>query len=103
MAKTKKEKDIKFKISTLLKIVAFIMLGISGYIDIMKSEHSILEDPFFIGAFTMAIASILTLINPGIYYIYPAMYFFIFTKLISQYSYSKSYTMLGQKKKFNMY
>lgn len=102
MAK-KTKKDEKFKISTLLKIVGFIMLGISGYIDVMKSEHSILEDPFFIGAFTMAFASILTFINPSIYYIYPALYFFIFTKLISQYSYSKSYTLLGEKKKFNMY
>ena len=101
MAK-KTKNDTKFKISTLLKIIAFIMLGISGYIDVMKSEHSILEDPFFIGAFTMAFASILTLINPSIYYIYPAMYFFVLTKLISQYSYSKSYTMLGQKKKINI-
>ena len=98
----KTKKDTKFQISTILKIVAFIMLGISGYIDVMKSENSILEDPFFIGSFTMAIASLLTLINPSIYYIYPAMYFFIFTKLISQYSYSKGYTMLGQKKKINI-
>ena len=61
------------------------------------------SDAFFIGAFTMAFDSILTFINPSIYYIYPALYFFIFTKLISQYSYSKSYTLLGEKKKFNMY
>jgi len=81
--------------SLLLKLFAFIGLGIAGYIDIMSSKNTFLEDPFSVGAFAMAIATFLTLINPKIYYIHTAMFFFIFTKLISQYTHSKHYSFFG--------
>ena len=85
------------KISTILKIIGFAILGAAGYIDLMNSSNSILEDPFSIGAFTMSIASFLTLLNPSIYYIHTGMFFFIFTKIISQITNSKKYDIWGKK------
>lgn len=83
------------KYSIILKIIAFTMLGIAGYIDLVHSSNSILEDPFMLGAFAMAIASVMTLFNPGVYYIHTALFFFIFTKIISQYTHSHHYDFWG--------
>tara|TARA_B110000908_G_C10029776_1_gene346856 strand:+ start:153 stop:458 length:306 start_codon:yes stop_codon:yes gene_type:complete len=90
-------KYLKVHSSLLIKLVAFTGLGIAGYIDLIHSNNNILEDPFLLGAFSMAIASLLTLINPKIYYVHTAMFFFILTKLISQYTHSKHYDFWGHK------
>ena len=82
--------------STILKILGFSLLAIAGYNDLTHSDNNFLQDPFFIGATIMAIASLLTLINPAIYYIHTAMFFFIITKIISQYTHSKHYTFWGK-------
>ena len=81
--------------SLFIKMFAFFALGVAGYIDLIHSKNSILEDPFLLGAFAMALATLLTLINPRIYYIHTAMFFFILTKLISQYTHSKHYDFWG--------
>ena len=86
------------KSSVILKIVAFTLLGIVGSIDLYYSENTIYTDPFLIGAFTMAIASLATFINPKQYYIHTGMFFFIFAKIISQYTHSKHYTIWGHIK-----
>ena len=90
-------KYLKHTSSLLIKILAFAGLGIAGYIDLIESNNSLLEDPFLLGAFAMSIAAVLTLINPKIYYIHTAMFFFILTKLISQYTHSKHYDFWGHK------
>ena len=92
---SKKGKSIFQKYSILLKIIAFTMLGIAGYIDLVHSNNSILSDPFMLGAFTMAIASVMTLFNPGVYYYHTAMFFFIFTKVVAQYTHSHHYDFWG--------
>ena len=81
--------------SLFIKLFAFFALGVAGYIDLVHSKNTILEDPFLLGAFSMSIACVLTLINPKIYYIHTAMFFFILTKLISQYTHSKHYDFWG--------
>lgn len=82
--------------STILKIFGFSLLAIAGYNDLSSSNYRFFQDPFFIGATIMAFASLLTLINPAIYYIHTGMFFFIFTKIISQYTHSKHYTFWGK-------
>jgi hypothetical protein len=82
--------------SLILKLFAFIGLGIAGYIDVIYSENTLLEDPVSIGSFAMAVATVVTLINPKVYYIHTVMFFFIFTKLVSQYTHSEHYTFWGQ-------
>lgn len=84
--------------SVLLKIVAFTLLGIVGSIDLYYSENTIYTDPFLLGAFIMAIASVLTFINPARYYIHTGMFIFILLKIVSQYTHSKHYTLLGNIK-----
>lgn len=90
-------KNLKLNSSLLIKLFAFAGLGIAGYIDLIHSNNNVLEDPFLLGAFSMAIASLLTLINPKIYYVHTAMFFFILTKIISQYTHSKHYDIWGHK------
>jgi hypothetical protein len=84
--------------SNLLKLIAFSILAIAGYIDLSLSDNRFFQDPFYIGATVMAIACILTLINPSIYYIHTAMFFFIFTKIISQYTHSRHHTFWGKSR-----
>jgi hypothetical protein len=88
-------KYIKIHSSSFIKVFAFLGLGVAGYIDLIHSEYSLLQDPFLLGAFSMAIASLLTLLNPKIYYIHTAMFFFIITKVISQFTHSKHYDIWG--------
>lgn len=83
-------------LSTILKIFGFSLLAIAGYNDFSLSSNRFFQDPFFIGASIMVIASVLTLINPSTYYIHTGMFFFIFMKIISQYTHSKHYTFWGK-------
>jgi hypothetical protein len=85
------------QITLILKIFGFAILAIAGYIDLLSSKNRFFQDPFYIGATVMVIASILTLINPTRYYIHTAMFFFIFTKIISQYTHSNHFNFLGKK------
>ena len=57
------------------------------------------QNPFILGAFAMVVAQILEYCEPSINYTYVVMYFFIFTKLITQYTYAQSYTIFGIKLK----
>tara|TARA_B100001063_G_C16760400_1_gene555673 strand:+ start:817 stop:1218 length:402 start_codon:yes stop_codon:yes gene_type:complete len=83
-------------ISVILKLIAFSMLALAGYLDLSYSDNTIFQDPFSLGALAMAIASLLMLtIHNNINYIHFAMFFFIFTKIISQITHSKHYTILG--------
>ena len=85
-----------FTISIVLKLIAFSMLTFAGYLDLSQSENTILQDPFSLGAFVMAIASFLMLtMRNNINYIHFAMFFFIFTKIVSQITHSKHFTVLG--------
>lgn len=85
-----------FTISIVLKLIAFSMLAFAGYLDLSQSENTILQDPFSLGAFVMAIASFLMLtMRNNINYIHFAMFFFIFTKIVSQITHSKHFTVLG--------
>ena len=86
----------KSSFSTILKIIVFSLLAVAGYNDFISSNNRFFQDPFFIGASIMAIASLLTLVNPATYYIHTAMFFFILTKIISQYTHSKHYTFWGK-------
>ena len=88
-------KYLKVNQSLLIKLFAFFALGVAGYIDLTNSNNTILEDPFLIGAFAMALASLFTLINPKINYIHTVMFLFILTKLIAQYTHSKHYDFWG--------
>ena len=85
------------KMTLILKIIGFAILAIAGYIDLSSSKNKFYQDPFYIGASVMVVASIMTLINPEIYYIHTAMFFFIFTKIISQYTHSNHYNFWGKK------
>ena len=82
--------------STVLKIIGFSILAIAGYMDLMMSDNTVFQDPFFVGALVMAFASIMTFINPTVYYIHTAMFFFIFTKIVSQITHSKHYDFWGR-------
>jgi len=82
--------------STVLKIIGFSILAIAGYMDLMMSDNTVFQDPFFVGAIVMALASIMTFINPTVYYIHTAMFFFIFTKIVSQITHSKHYDFWGR-------
>jgi len=82
--------------STVLKIIGFSILAIAGYMDLMMSDNTVFQDPFFVGAIVMALASIMTFINPAVYYIHTAMFFFIFTKIVSQITHSKHYDFWGR-------
>jgi len=86
-------------LTIILKILGFFFLAIAGYIDLYLSSNRFFQDPVYIGASVMVLASILTLITPSIYYIHTAMFFFIFTKIISQYTHSKHYTFWGKTHK----
>ncbi len=83
-------------VSTVLKIVAFTLLAIVGYIDLRMSHNTVFQDPFFVGAVVMVIACFMTLINPSVYYIHTGMFFFIFTKIVSQITHSKHYDFWGR-------
>jgi hypothetical protein len=82
--------------SIVLKIIGFSILAIAGYMDLMMSHNTVFQDPFFVGALVMALASIMTFINPTVYYIHTAMFFFIFTKIVSQITHSKHYDFWGR-------
>jgi hypothetical protein len=95
---SKKSISIFKKYSIILKIFAFTTLGIASYIDLVHSNNSILTDPLFLGAFAMVIACVMTLFNPGVYYIHTALFFFILTKIIAQYTHSHHYDFWGRVK-----
>jgi len=82
--------------STVLKIIGFSILAIAGYMDLMMSDNTVFQDPFFVGAVVMVIACFMTLINPSVYYIHTAMFFFIFTKIVSQITHSKTHDFWGR-------
>ena len=88
----------------LLKSFCFIGLFIAGimeYYNAGKSLKDILQDPFFIGAGVMSIAAMVTFVrykHTKIDYTFPAMYFFIFTKLVSQYFHSYHLNYDGSEK-----
>lgn len=85
------------KITVILKLIAFSLLAIAGYMDLSHSENTIFQDPFFIGAAVMVVASFLMLVTSAhINYIHVAMFFFIFTKIVSQITHSKHFTVFGQ-------
>tara|TARA_B100001142_G_scaffold104175_1_gene106207 strand:+ start:668 stop:958 length:291 start_codon:yes stop_codon:yes gene_type:complete len=87
------------KITVILKLIAFSLLAIAGYMDLSHSENTIFQDPFFIGAAVMAVASFLMLVTGAhINYIHVAMFFFIFTKIISQITHSKHFTVFGHRR-----
>jgi hypothetical protein len=86
---------LKHLYSLILKFLGFSALTIAGYIDLKYSDNSIYEDPFVIGAFCMALATLLTIIYPKIYFIHTAMFLFIITKIISQYTHSKHFNIFG--------
>jgi hypothetical protein len=90
----------------LLKAFCFFGLFFAGSMKYYSSGKSILEvykDPFFIGAAVQCIAAVMTFFTykeKGKDYTFPAMFFFILTKLVSQYTHSK-HTNLDGSKKFN--
>tara|TARA_B110000967_G_C18291877_1_gene274215 strand:+ start:27 stop:290 length:264 start_codon:yes stop_codon:yes gene_type:complete len=83
-------------LSIVLKIIAFTILAVAGYSDLKMSHNTIFQDPFFVGAAVMAFASFMTLLNPSVYYIHTGMFFFIFTKIVSQITHSKHYDFWGR-------
>ena len=91
-------KFIKKNFSLLLKLVAFAILAVAGTMDMKKYNYTLLEDPFPIGASIMVIACIMTLLNPGTYYLYPGMFIFVLTKVILLFTESKEYDFMGNKK-----
>ena len=50
-------KSRSFTISVILKLIAFSMLALAGYLDLSYSDNTIFQDPFSLGALAMAIAS----------------------------------------------
>ena len=88
----------------LLKAFSYLGLFIAGLMEYYNSGNTltdIFKDPFFIGAGVMSVASIYTFIyynKTKIDYTYPAMFLFIFTKIISQYGYSYKYNIDGTLK-----
>jgi len=89
-------KNKTFYISNVLKFIAFFLLAIVGYLDLIHSEHTIFEDPLCLGAAAVAIASLLMItLNNDVNYVHIALFFYIFTKIISQITHSKHYTILG--------
>ena len=86
----------------LLKFILFLGLGITSLFEVLDNpENTIFDDPFCIGAFTMALASITTYFTFEKYKIdftYPAMFIFILSKLVAQYGHSKHISLLGISK-----
>jgi hypothetical protein len=86
----------------LLKFILFLGLGITSLFEVLDNpENTIFDDPFCLGAFTMALASITTYFTFEKYRIdftYPAMFIFIFSKLIAQYGHSKHISLSGISK-----
>jgi hypothetical protein len=95
---SKKKNSITEKYSIILKIIGFSMLAIAGYMDLTNSNNTILTDPFALGATLMVIASIMMLVKPGVNYNHTALFFFIFAKIIAQYTHSHHYDFWGQVK-----
>ena len=89
---------IKKNRSILLKLIAFAILAVAGFIDIKENNYSFIQDPFPIGASIMVIACVMTLLNPGSYYLYPGMFIFVLTKVILLFTESKVYDIMGNKK-----
>jgi hypothetical protein len=83
----------------LIKILSFTGLAIAANIELKKTNHAIYQNPFILGAIAMVVAQILEYCDPSVNYTYVVMYFFIFTKLITQYTYSQSYNIFGMKLK----
>lgn len=89
----------------LLKSFSFLGLFIAGimeYYNSGKTILNILQDPFFIGAGVMSIASAFTFLyynKNHIDYTYPAMFIFIASKLISQYYKFFEFNLDGTSKK----
>ena len=70
----------------LLKFICFFLLGLSSFFEVLDNpENSIFDDPFCIGAFTMALCSLFTyftyskykldLTYPGMFILYYLNYF----------------------------
>ena len=95
---SKKKNSITEKYSIILKIIGFSMLAIAGYMDLTNSNNTILTDPFTLGAALMVIASIMMFFKPGVNYGHTALFFFIITKIIAQYTHSQHYDFWGQVK-----
>jgi hypothetical protein len=83
----------------LIKILSFTGLAFAASIELEHKKHTVYQNPFILGAIAMVFAQILEYCDPSINYTYVAMYFFIFTKLITQYTYSNSYNIFGIKLK----
>lgn len=86
----------------LLKFICFFLLGLSSFFEVLDNpENTIFDDPFCIGAFCMAIASLITYFTYAktkIDLTYPGMFIFIASKLFSQYNHSKHLTIWGKVK-----
>jgi len=89
---------IKKNMSIILKLIGFAILAVAGFIDIKENNYSFIQDPFPIGASIMVIACAMTLLNPGSYYLYPAMFIFVLSKVILLNTESKLYDIMGNKK-----
>ena len=86
-----KGKYYYYQTEELIKSFCFFGLFIAGFMEYYnggKTIKDIFQDPFFIGAGIMSIAALLTFVRfkyTRVDYTFPAMFFFIFTKLVSQY------------------
>lgn len=91
----------------LILSFSFLGLTIGGIMEQLNNFKSfnimnLIKNPFLIGASVMCIASALKFFKTNdtkIDYTYPAMYFFIFTKLIAQYFHSFHKNLDGSLKK----
>jgi hypothetical protein len=94
----------------LLESFCFLGLTIGGIMEQFNdyktfSIINVLKNPFFIGAAVMCVASALKFFKTSdtkIDYTYPAMYFFIFTKIIAQYFHSSHINLDGSFKKHHI-
>lgn len=88
----------------LLKSFCFLGLTIAGIMEFYNAGNSIKDiiyDPFFVGAAVMCVTAFITFLTykeKKIDYTFPAMFFFIFTKLISQYFHSFHINLDGSLK-----
>jgi len=85
-------------LKNLIKFISFLGLAIASYIELYYYDMTLYENPFILGALAMAFATFLEYYYHSISYTYVVMYFFIFTKLVTQNTYSKYYTLTGIKK-----
>jgi hypothetical protein len=85
-----------------LKFICFFLLGLTSFFEVLDNpENTLWMDPFCIGAFIMALCSLITFFfyrKTKIDLTYPGMFIFILSKLISQYTHSKHLTIFGKVK-----